>query len=502
MVVGLAVAALATLPIAAAAPRDEATAGWRSAGYLSGPRASHGVAMLHDGRVLVMGGYIEPQGPLATAELYNPATGNWSVAAPMVDRRASPAAVTLADGRVLVLGGWSDDEMLPYTAELYDPATNSWTPTGGTQTWFGGGHTLTLLESGAVLAVGSQSSPATEIYYPGAGTWSSTGSLHSARAGQTATRLADGSVLVAGGYHVGDPTTSVERYTPTTGGWREVAPMAVARINHSAVLTTDGSVIVAGGRGSAGTTMTSVERFTPATGKWSTLAPLATARGSFGLALLDTNALIAAGGYRWDAVNPTEGLTSAERMSLAPSANAGVWTTAPPLAGARWDFALVALPGGRALAIGGYLGGQWLASTELYSEPTPTPSPTATATATPVVPTPQPTVALTATPRPIATPEPAKPSVWVRIPFRGGYSTGGIARAKACYGTVRLTLKVKTKTLATARTKLNRKCDYKVTFKVRRTKLGSAKRLTVVVRFGGNRYLSKTSNRFSVRVPS
>src|SRR5947209_20447982 len=69
-------------------------------------------------------------------------------------------------------------------------------------------HTATLLPDGTVLVAGGRSSGAfcagselasVEIYDPATGTFSPTGSMAQARSNHTATRLLDGTVLVAGG---------------------------------------------------------------------------------------------------------------------------------------------------------------------------------------------------------------------------------------------------------------------------------------------------------------
>ena len=63
-------------------------------------------------------------------------------------------------------------------------------------------HTATLLPSDEVLVAGGNDPPTAtaELYDPASGTWSQTASLNTARDYHTATRLADGSVLVAGGF--------------------------------------------------------------------------------------------------------------------------------------------------------------------------------------------------------------------------------------------------------------------------------------------------------------
>jgi hypothetical protein len=49
--------------------------------------------------------------------------------------------------------------------------------------------------------------------------------------------------------------------------------------------------------------------------------------------------------------------------------------------------------------------------------------------------------------------------------------------------------------------KLNRSCRFRVSFRVRRKAVGTAKQLTVIQRFHRNRALDPRTDRFTVRVP-
>jgi hypothetical protein len=76
-----------------------------------------------------------------------------------------------------------------------------------------------LLANGKVLITGGwdgrSSMASAELYDPATGSFSSTGSMSSARAGHTATLLASGKALITGGYHAGNETyASAELYTP------------------------------------------------------------------------------------------------------------------------------------------------------------------------------------------------------------------------------------------------------------------------------------------------
>ncbi len=85
--------------------------------------------------------------------------------------------------------------------------------------------------------------------------------MQEARQGNsTATLLASGEVLVAGGgvsdeFNSTSELASAELYSPATGKFtRRVAPMPGARRGHSATLLPDGRVLIAGGARSTGGT--------------------------------------------------------------------------------------------------------------------------------------------------------------------------------------------------------------------------------------------------------
>ena len=118
------------------------------------------------------------------------------------------SATLLGDGRVLFAGGCST------AAELYDPATRTFTPTGDMTTVRAGSAAARLLD-GRVLFTGGYNCAAAgqdgiwataELYDPVTGTFSPTGSMGTPREFQTATPLADGRVLIAGGYTAASPS--------------------------------------------------------------------------------------------------------------------------------------------------------------------------------------------------------------------------------------------------------------------------------------------------------
>jgi hypothetical protein len=116
------------------------------------------------------------------------------------------------------------------------------TPTGDMATK--GGGPATLLADGRVLVLGS---PTPEVYDPGTGKFSPTGSMSTSRGSASATRLLDGRVLIVGGDDGTDPFASAELYDPKTGTFSPTGSMAVGRQGHTATLLTDGRVLIAGG---------------------------------------------------------------------------------------------------------------------------------------------------------------------------------------------------------------------------------------------------------------
>lgn len=76
---------------------------------------------------------------------------------------------------------------------------------------------------------------------PGVGTWSLTGSLHTARAYCTATLLPNGMLLVAGGTGGGSSALrDAELYNPATGTWTVTGSLHNPRYQHTATLRPTG----------------------------------------------------------------------------------------------------------------------------------------------------------------------------------------------------------------------------------------------------------------------
>jgi hypothetical protein len=163
-------------------------------------------------------------------------------------------------------------------------------------------HTATLLADGTVLVTGgfdqSRVLPSAEVYNPDSKTWSVVADMAMPRVNHTATRLPDGTVLVAGGITekvVPAPiTASAELYDPATRSWRSATPMTTGRAFHSAALLGDGTVLIASG--GSGDDQWTAERYDPTTDKWTSTGNLKVPHtGGAAVSLPDGSALVAGG---------------------------------------------------------------------------------------------------------------------------------------------------------------------------------------------------------------
>ncbi|MFD6161350.1 Kelch repeat-containing protein [Nocardia sp. NPDC060256] len=254
----------------ATAERFDPVAGkWVTAGTMSVGRTAHSATLLADKRVLVAGGYADrsgTSGTTGTAEIYDPDAKTWTPTAPMNDARSVHQAVLLHDGRVLVIGGTADVGSGTYTdlafCEIFDPATEQWTPTGSTaRPRFD--NTATVLHDGTVLVTGggwpgwvagrvfnAGSDWTTERYNPMTGTWARDADLSCARLYHRAALLRDGRVLVIGGANARSMSAglrSAEIYDPDTKRWQPAAGLGTGRWAFGALALTDGRVLVTGG---------------------------------------------------------------------------------------------------------------------------------------------------------------------------------------------------------------------------------------------------------------
>jgi hypothetical protein len=230
-----------------------AAATWSPTGATTVPGVDDRGATLSDGRVLVV-----HQG--GEAELYAPWSGVWVRAGRTVVRRSAFTLTALPSGGAVVAGGF-DGEGNVGTYEVFAPSTRTWSIRGTLRT-ARSNHIAESLPGGRVLIAGgirdlgpSEDLPASflasaEIIDPTAGSALPAGSMSTVRSPASSARLADGKILVVGGYagSSGSLQAGGDVYDPLTGRWTPTANEMEAPIEGFAITPLfDGRALITGG---------------------------------------------------------------------------------------------------------------------------------------------------------------------------------------------------------------------------------------------------------------
>jgi hypothetical protein len=232
-------------------------------------------------------------------------------------------------------------------------------------------HSATLLAGGKVLLAGGfrQQGMAeipissAEIYDPAINRFTPVGELNEARSGHTATLLPDGQVLIAGGWGEKGRTATAELYDPQTGQFSYTASLAAPRAGMTATMLQDGLVLFAGGDSARITPQLAAEIYDPTTHTFVLAGSLQHGRSAHTAALLQDGSVLLVGGRTSD----NTVLASAEIFDPAN------WnfTLTGSLNGARHKHAAVRLQDGNVLVLGGSNQDDWKGmhtSAEIYDQ--------------------------------------------------------------------------------------------------------------------------------------
>lgn len=231
--------------------------------------------LLGDGRVLVVGSqtFDDSADSSTIAELWDPATSAWRTTESLPNPRAEFATVPLKDGRVLIAGGRNQNDQSFSSAYVYDPrpGNESWTKVG----LMGAARTAPItavLADGRVLVAG--------------GYFRTKPSFGDAGPGAVLSAYRPGSPLATGSFrprpadveppNVGSALATAEIFDPGTGTWSATGAMKFARFGAGAVTLADGRILVVGSGGSGGgvsrvdvRAFDSAELYDPKTGRFS-----------------------------------------------------------------------------------------------------------------------------------------------------------------------------------------------------------------------------------------
>jgi hypothetical protein len=273
--------------------------------------------------------------------------GTFTTSGTTSTRRTGHTATLLRNGRVLIVGGASVlfdgatlQTVVEATTELYDPVARSFQSAANLSAprW---GHTATLLADGRVLIAGglngsSEVAATAEIYDPTTNSFLVSGSTTTRRFAQAATLLADGRVLLTG-------SSGAELYDPRTAAFVPTANQVEGHAQ-TATLLTDGTVVVTVVSYTQGEP-NHAEVFNPAAGTFARRGDMITLyQGSTATLLSNGKVLFAGGGY--------EDQNSTEHAELYDP-ETGTFTPAGKMMFGREAHTATLLTDGTVLIVGG-----------------------------------------------------------------------------------------------------------------------------------------------------
>jgi hypothetical protein len=304
----------------------------------------------------------------------------------------------VSGGSILVVGNVSDFACQVYPVECL--SGYRFTALASTMNAPRAMHTATLLADGQVLITGGfgatgQPAPAldtAELYDPRTGAFTALAArMRSARTQHAAVRLPDGQVLITGGQadtNNGDGVDTAELYDPPTRSFLPLAAgLASPRGGHTATLLNDGKVVlIAGYYRGPGTLKSIAEIYDPITGSFTALqASMTVVRQAHESVLLPDGNVLVVGGS-----GGSRSPSAIVEVELFDPVTKTFSTAATMATSSRAGHEALSLPGGAVVLVGGTpnfspAGGPVLSSAEVYDPRTKTFAPIPAAMVSPRV---------------------------------------------------------------------------------------------------------------------
>lgn len=341
------------------------------------------VAPFGSGRVLVAGGFAPTFAYYNTAEIFdaaaNSGAGAFAGGVRLNFSRTAMSVSPLADGKVLIAGGKDGFGLVDY-AEVLDPAGNGGDGSAAminTMPYPQSTSTATLLANGKVLIAGGLGNTALSAAYlfdPVTNKFSATGKMSVPRVHATATLLQSGKVLIAGGEDSTVGQDSAEIFDPAgnggVGSFSATGKMKTSRYGAIAVLLNSGKVFIMGGDSEInGARFCRGELFDPAgNGGIGTFTEVQEYRQNrrFAIASLLTGGKVLIAGGADQNGNPR---STAEIFDPAGNGGLGSYLPAANLKTARMQAAAALLSNGKVFVVGGLGATGPLKSAELFTYP-------------------------------------------------------------------------------------------------------------------------------------
>jgi hypothetical protein len=214
-------------------------------------------------------------------------------------------------------------------------------------------HTATLLADGQVLIAGGDA--LAELFDPADAAFVPTGSLSGSASEIAAVRLRNGRVLIVGG---GNPAAEI--YDPATGEFALSGLMRTPRTAPTATVLADGRVLIAGGMdaiSSKGKAIANAEVFDAATGSFALAESMSSARTGHDAVLLPNGRVLVVGGRNGWAPDSADDPPWDPMFAEQFDATSNTFFQAGTMHTTRVGGVGVSLPDGRVLVLGGF--GDW-----------------------------------------------------------------------------------------------------------------------------------------------
>jgi len=229
--------------------------------------------------------------------------------------------------------------------------------------------TATRLAEGRVLVVGGQrfgSVDVGDVYFetaelfdPEAETFSVVAAkMAKKRSQHAALAIAGGKVLVAGGVGAAQSASTAEIFDPKSATWTSTPALAHEHWGATLTVLLDGRVLLAGGSTSASPGASEV--FDPVLGTWTEVAPMSLSRRNHTATLLLSGRVLVTGGQL-----PDQGSKVTDTAELFNPVQ-GTWSKVVPLPAARTAHTATRLDDGTVLVVGGVTPSGITAAVERY----------------------------------------------------------------------------------------------------------------------------------------
>ena len=275
-------------------PAPEATGlVWQRLSPMPTPRTEVAAAVT-DGRIVVAGGFAEPDRTVATVESYDISSDSWSPLPDLPVAVNHAMAASLA-GEVYVFGGTLGDGMLSDAAFVFrDGRWHTLPPMPEPRTAGGAAVAAALIY--VVGGVGPAGvAERTLVLDPAAGRWSVAEGLGTPREHMGVGGLEDRVYAVGGRARSLAGFANAEVLDPVSGTWTALPDLPTPRGGMAATATSNGFVVAAGGEEEGGT-FDEVEAFDVEAERWIGLPPMPTARHGLGVVADGTTVYVIAGG--------------------------------------------------------------------------------------------------------------------------------------------------------------------------------------------------------------